>query len=360
MEFSKRDMKMLQGVAILFMVSLHLFTRKEVNGLYETFPMINGVPLIYYIGLFGDACVPIYLFASGYGLSISFAKGNNPRKNSKRILKLLINFWIILFMFIGIGFLTGKMEAFPGGIKDFLLNFSLLSNSYNGAWWYLQTYVIIVLLAASIIKWVKRNHSIVVLMVSGFIYLVTYIQRIKQVIDLGDNTILIMVVNAIVLFGTSQFAFVIGIIFAKEKIYSKLYNRFNTISFKNMWCVFSMIMLVIIHGLYESMIVAPFTAVLFICFFSLTDKKGFTQKIFTFFGNHSTNIWLTHMFFYISFFPELIFAPKYPVLIYLWLLTLCLITSFIINLIYKPVIAIIENKTIPVPAEYTVRKEKIT
>lgn len=65
MEFSKKDMKILQGVAILFMLALHLFARKDVNGLYETFPMINGVPLVYYLALFGDACVPIYLFASG-------------------------------------------------------------------------------------------------------------------------------------------------------------------------------------------------------------------------------------------------------------------------------------------------------
>ncbi|MGG3582650.1 hypothetical protein P5618_011460 [Priestia megaterium] len=68
MEFSKKDMKILQGVAILFMLSLHLFARKEINGLYETFPVINRVPFVYYLALFGDACVPIYLFASGYGL----------------------------------------------------------------------------------------------------------------------------------------------------------------------------------------------------------------------------------------------------------------------------------------------------
>lgn len=49
----------LQGVAILFMLALHLFARKDVNGLYETFPMIIGVPLVYYLALFGDACVPI-------------------------------------------------------------------------------------------------------------------------------------------------------------------------------------------------------------------------------------------------------------------------------------------------------------
>jgi hypothetical protein len=44
-----------------------LFARKEINGLDETFPVLNRVPLIYYMELFGDAWVPFYLFASDYG-----------------------------------------------------------------------------------------------------------------------------------------------------------------------------------------------------------------------------------------------------------------------------------------------------
>ncbi len=139
-------MKVLQGIAILFMLSLHLFARKEVNGIYETFPTINGIPLIYYIGLFGDACVPIYLFASGYGLfiSISTERVSTLKKNFTRILKLLLNAWIILIIFMVLAFLMGKPEVFRGGSKQFFLNIFLLSHSYNGAWWYLQTYSILV------------------------------------------------------------------------------------------------------------------------------------------------------------------------------------------------------------------------
>ena len=82
-EISKNDTKILKGVAILFMLLLHLFARKEVNGLYETFPIINGVPLIYYIGLFGDACVPIYCFASGYGLFVVHKKEKKSNCNEE-------------------------------------------------------------------------------------------------------------------------------------------------------------------------------------------------------------------------------------------------------------------------------------
>ncbi|WP_232230078.1 acyltransferase family protein [Bacillus sp. J37] len=114
MEISKRDMKILKGVAILFMLLLHLFARKEVNELYETFPVFNGVPLIYYIGLFGDACVPIFCFASGYGLYMAFCNDQRytKSKNFLRVFKLLINFWIILFIFVIISLLLERQILF--------------------------------------------------------------------------------------------------------------------------------------------------------------------------------------------------------------------------------------------------------
>jgi hypothetical protein len=346
LEFTKGDMKMTKGVAILFMLLLHLFCRKEVNGLYDTFPIINGVPLMYYIGLFGDACVPMFCFASGYGLfvSINKEKGSIIKKNSMRIFKLLINFWMILIIFVAIGFLAGKSEILPGSPTKFLLNFFALSNSYNGAWWFLQTYIILVFLAPPLFKIIKKYNSIFLVMVSGFVYLLTYIQRIKHVLDLGDNSALNMAANAFVLVGTSQLPFIVGAIFAKDKLYSKIYNKINNIPMKNPLCLFGIVLLVIIHAFYESMVIAPITGIAFICLFNLIDKKVKLQKVLNFIGNHSTNLWLTHMFFYMTIFPKLTFAPKYPILIFFWLIILCLISSYLINFIYKPIVKNIDKK----------------
>lgn len=348
MEFTKQDMKITKGVAILFMLLLHLFCRKEVNGLYVTFPMINGVPLMYYIGLFGDACVPMFCFASGYGLfvSINKAKGSTIKKNLMRIFKLLINFWIILVLFVAIGLVTGKAEILPGSPTKFLLNFFVLSSSYNGAWWFLQTYIILVFLAPPLFKVIKKYNSILLVLISSFIYLVTYIQRIKHVLDLGDNYALNMITNAIVLVGTSQLPFIVGAIFAKDKLYSKIYNNMNKFSMKNALCLFGILLLVIIHAFYESMVIAPITGIAFICLFNLIDKRVSLQKVLNFIGNHSTNLWLTHMFFYMTIFPKLTFAPKYPILIFCWLIILCLISSYLITFIYKRLIQNINKKNL--------------
>ncbi|PFP29506.1 acyltransferase [Bacillus sp. AFS073361] len=346
MEFTKNDMKITKGVAIIFMLLLHLFCRKEVNGLYETFPVVNGVPMIYYIALFGDACVPMFCFASGYGLYVSIdrEKGSILKRSFERILKLLINYWIVLVVFVMIGFLLGNAEIFPGTLTKFLLNFFVLSSSYNGAWWFLQTYIILVLIAPLLFIVIKKYNSILILLVSGFIYLISYIQRINHVLDFGDSTEISMFVNSIVLLGTSQLPFIIGSIFAKEKIYTKINIMFNRIAMKNVICLLGIFLLVIIHAFFESMIIAPITGITFICFFNLIDKSAMFKKVLDFFGNHSTNLWFTHMFFYMTIFPKLTFGPKYPILILAWLIILCLFSSYIINFINKPIIRLMDKK----------------
>lgn len=332
-------MKMLKGIAILFMLLLHLFARKDVEGLYETFPLINGVPLLYYLALFGDACVPVYCFASGYGLYVIMGnkQGLTMGSNFNRILKLLMNYWIVLILFVVIGYLVGTNEL-PGSPAEFFLNFFVLSNSYNGAWWFLQTYIILVVWSSVLMGLIKKNNSMVLLLLSGLLYLIAYLQRIRPILDYGDFTILNMLGNTLELVGTTQLPFVVGALFAKERTYSWIYKKTYHLRYKNTICTLCILMLVVIHAFYESMVIAPITGIAFICLFTMMNKTVKVQKIFMFFGDHSTNIWLTHMFFYMVIFPELTFAPKYPIIIFAWLIILCLGSSYIINFIYRPLL----------------------
>ena len=70
MDITKRDSKMLKGIAILAMLMLHLFCRRD-NLPYTPLLWIGDTPLIYYFGLFGDICVAIYCFVSGYAHYLS-------------------------------------------------------------------------------------------------------------------------------------------------------------------------------------------------------------------------------------------------------------------------------------------------
>lgn len=362
MELSKNDTRVLKGVGIIFMVILHLFARKEVNGLYETLILIDGVPLAYYIGHFGDACRPIYLFASGYAFYIVINQGNNfverMKKNAKRVVKLLINYWIVLILFVLIGFLVGK-EMYPGSLTDFLLNFFVLSNSYNGAWWFLQVYILIVIFSPIIVRLVKKYNAIPIIMISGCIYSISYLQFYRDIFELGDSVFMSALVRTTVLIGTSLFSFLIGSIFAKEKVFTQLHKKFYEIKFRNTLCYLGIIMLIIIHSIFESASIAPLTGISFICFFVFIDKSKTVKRILNIFAEHSTNIWLTHMFFYMTIFPSIIFAPKYPALILVWLFVLCIVTSYIIKFMYDPIVSFIDNDRRFLSYDRKVVKQKV-
>ena len=346
MELTKSQIKITKGIAILFMLLLHLFCTKTYEDLYTPLIFIGDIPLVYYLALFGDYCVAIYCFCSGYGLFISYK--NNKEKYIKnnliRILKLYINYWIILFMFVVLlGFISGQANKYPGDLKTFLLTFTAISPAYNGAWWFVTTYIILVLLSPIINKIIVKYNSIIIMTISFVFYVVAYVQRIKGII-VFDNEVLNWSIRQVALFGTSQLPFIVGAIFAHKKIYSKLYNIANNIKYKNILGVILIALMIIAHGFVETLFVAVFTGIAFICIFNLMDKPKWLNKLLDYLGNHSTNMWLTHMFFYMIYFKKLVFAPKYSFLIFPWLVILCLVSSYLINLIYNPIIKLLNKK----------------
>ena len=133
--------------------------------------------------------------------------------------------------------------------------------------------------------------------------------------------------------------------FYKYKVFSKV-REFISKHFKN-W-QFALISCIIVfamiigHGIFQSLIVAPFTGTVTIVLFNVVNKGKYINAVFNFFGNHSTNIWLTHMFFYSVLFKDFVFVAKYPILIFLLMMVITLCCSYIINLIYKPIIKLIK------------------
>ena len=98
-----------------------------------------------------------------------------------------------------------------------------------------------------------------------------------------------------------------------------------------------------INVIIEKWIIGPITAILIIITYSIIKLDNRVELFLSYISTHSTNIWLTHMFFYMIFFSDLVYAPKYSILIFIWLMVLCIATSYIINTIYKPIIKIIDK-----------------
>lgn len=346
MELTLSQINATKGIAILMMICLHLFSTLDYKGLFQPLIFVGSIPLCYYISLFCDCCVAIYCFCSGYGLYIGYSRStsNYNRKNQFRLLKLYLNYWIVLLLFaVGLGLLLGKTVIYPGSILKFTLNFTAINPSYNGSWWFVTTYILLVLSSSLLFKIIQKMDYRIVLLFSFVLYAIAYIQRIKVPLQI-NQVFLDGVLQQLALLGTSQFPFVIGAIAFKQKWFSVFSEYLNKFSAKNIALLLVICLAIIFHGFIPSLFVAVFTGFVFIFCFNALGLPQVLDKIFHYLGKHSTNLWLIHMFFYLIFFKEIIYAPKYPILIYIWLLFWSLLASHFVNLFYKPILNWLNQK----------------
>jgi len=344
MELTTNQTNNTKGLAILMMLCLHLFNR-NYEGLFQPLIFVGVMPLSYYISLFCDCCVAIYCFCSGYGLYIGYtrAKENYARKNYIRILKLFVNYWIVLLVFAVIFGLIVHKEGYPGNFQKFLLNFLALESTYNGAWWFFRIYIFLVLTSPLIFRMVQKWNPFIIIFLSLVFYSLAYIQRIKEPVIFG-SVIPDWLISQLALYGNCFFPFMMGALFIKYKVYPRFYTAVRKVRFYNVFLIVAIVLLVVGHGFVPMLYIAVFTGILFIMFFNALDLPIFLNKPLQFLSQHSTNFWLIHMFFYLIYFPTLIYAPQNPTLIFLWLVLWCLAASYTINFLYKPLLKSIDAK----------------
>ena len=167
--YEKKDAVMTQGLAILTMLLLHLFCRKG-NDVYGT-PLLwinSNTPVVYLFGFFSEICVPLFSICAGYAQCILMENGKQSWNALwNRILKLLVNCWVVLAIFAAIGVVSHK--EFPASLSDFLANIFLLK-TYNGSWWYVKTYILLLLsffVVYKLARNVNPNIGIFVALLAG-------------------------------------------------------------------------------------------------------------------------------------------------------------------------------------------------
>lgn len=339
MDITKRDSKMLKGVAILSMLMLHLFCRKE-NLPYTPLLWIGSTPLIYYFGLFGDICVAVYCFISGYAHYLQSSKGELQQR-WKRLLRFMIPFWVIAVVFSLIGLLAGN-SVIPGSIKEFLLNCLTIKNSYNGAWWYANTYILLVALQPLSRKFVERCPAWLVILLTFAFYTVSYGIRFWGW-GACDSVILSWIITHVGLLGTSYFPYAIGMLFCKKQVISLLRQRLTAINVRNIY-IFTVLMftgMIVVHGMVQSLFVAVITATVTIILLCVCPLPKRLTSLLCYLGEHSTNIWLVHMFFYAVLFKGFVFCAKYPIPVFLLLLLSSLASSYVIKWLSKPILKLV-------------------
>ena len=332
MELTKDDTKMIQGLSVLAMVWLHLFDRSYA-GLFQPVLFLFGIPLSFYIAQLCDFCVMGFAFCTGYAHYLISDDQDYTSKRKKSLLRLLIKYWIVLAVFCAVSMLTGKGDFMPGSWITLLLSIFAWSSSYNGAWWYLLVYIILVIMSPWLQKLVKKHSSAVILIFGFAIYFIAYLIRFKFTV----NNVLLARFGP---FGTTLFEYLMGSIAAKEQYFTKVSGYTSKLN-KTVRAMFSMLtitVLLLVHTLIiPSLFIAPATGLIILTIFHLWKKPEAVRKAFLYIGSHSTHIWLTHMFFFWNPFKGLVYKALYPVCIFGLLIGITLVVSTVLNCIDRRV-----------------------
>lgn len=344
-ELTKNDTKMMQGLAVLAMVCLHLFDTLNFEGKYIPLVFFHGYPLIFYFAQLSDFCVMAFAFCSGYAHMTQYGKPHYYKRRLTGLLGVYLNFWIILVMFTVLSLLVGNGSSIPGDLQTFIGNFTTIHLSYNGAWWYLLTYALIVFSSPLLLRLSQKTSKwkpVLVLVLMGLVYCAAYYERFS----INSSN---WFVYQFGLYGMTAVEYMIGSMACEYKVFSFLGNNWNRI-FRNVLTKFGgaailLIILLLVRTLVvPSLFFAPISGFIVLFLFRKMKKPKWFEKCFLTLGKHSTNIWLMHMFFYAYIFVGLVYRARFPIPILLFMLAITLLVSVVINVIHKLVFNLIKTK----------------
>lgn len=332
MELNRQETKMLQGLSILAMVWLHLFCTYDYADKFTPLVSWGGVPLAFYAAQLGDFCVFGFAFCSGYGHMANFGKDGFYRSRLKGLFAVLCDYWLILCIFSIVSIVAGQGAFMPGSVRTFFMNALMLESSYNGAWWYMFAYSILVLCCPFLLKAVNRHHPVAVLAVGFAVYCAAYYVRFSVQ---TDNWLLLKFGP----FGMTLFEYLIGAVCWKTRFITRLREIWSKCPAAVRWITAIVLMAGMLYGrtkFVPSLFVAPVTGSVLMALFTLWRKPKWVEQAFLFVGSHSTNIWLTHMFFYLVLFRGLVYKAQYPVFIFAYMMAITLALSMLLQVVQKP------------------------
>lgn len=296
----------------------HLFYSESSRELYDDIEF-SGYGIVNEIGKFCKLCVSIFVFKSGFGLTINWDR-NRPNKLKDfyvhRFSKLYLNYWFIWLLFVPVGvFLFDRTFTDVYGdyyVIKFIMDFAGVLNcfgmlGYNPTWWF---YSCIILLYAlfPLLQKMSSGYSLLILtfglLSSQFLHFIPFTPIANVVLP-----------------------FLAGIYIARQPL-GKLQ------SFSKTEILISMLFLCAAHNFCGDLkpMVNTLLCVDLALFVSKAQRNRYFRTTFAYLGKHSTNVFLFHTFIFYFWFRDFIYISRNPVIILLELLIVCYTISTLIEL----------------------------
>lgn len=329
---TKQESTMLKGVAILFMIFGHLFLPNWSIGLYEPLFEIGGIP-VGHILTRATGPVTFYLLLGGYGMYYIY-KNRGLKNQLPRIRNLYINFWIVLLLFVLIGHFLSP-ATYPGSFRALLNNATGFNTTYNGEWWFLLPYSMVVLSSYWVFKLVDRYNPlwVVVGCIFGLFATSFVISRFGV-----DYLYAYKFRYNIFLYFHLLWEFVIGAMLLKINFFSSAKSKIQKYLTKNIYVIGATILLVIVRCFFDTSAVQLFYVVAFMTLFISISRWKFIDKSLSLLGKYSMNMWFIHTCICYYLFKDFIYGFKYPIIIYTVVVVLSLLCAMFVTRIANIVI----------------------
>lgn len=272
------------------------------------------------------------MYVSGQNGKLDF------KSRAKRCLKLLEIYWVVDLLFCGIGLLFDKSGQIPGSVSEFVKSLFLL-RSYNGAWWYLTTYLIIILFFSPVLyKLSLKTNFWVGMGACGILQVLFYfIGRFDLIPELNSEHLIVewAYTQFVNLYGPLVIFFA-GCLMCRYRIIAKirlLFNELVTTKYQKLLLFVLFVFDFLAVNLIHKAVLTFFNALVVFVLFHLWEKGKVASCIFNFLGRHSTVMWLTHMFFYLYLFEGLVQKARYPVFMLIFMLVLTVASSYVVELV---------------------------
>lgn len=346
---TRQDTAVLKGVAVLMMVFHHCFYLKKLFRKFTISFAPLGEQRVVDICAAFKICVPIFVFISGYGLTLTLKKLHEDYRLDRRELsrwyvsryfRLMAGYWFIYLCYIPVGqllahrfthvyFSQDPVKAPVLALVDFLGLSNLFGTPELGrAWWYMSCAVVIVLLVPLFARMTHRFGGLFALaaMVMGpRILCIEYPMH-----DCAYHFL---------------FAMLLGVVFAEYDLFA----RFKALKVAKNKSVDTAVqvaaLLLAIAVLYELQLhlnvalfweikhgLFPLAVILFVVKF-VSPIPGI-GRMFAFFGKYSMNIFLVHLLLR-AHVKSLFFGMKHFLLVGLSLFAVSLVLAIAIEWVKK-------------------------
>lgn len=322
---TKQDTLILKGIAIIFMVWLHCFNERIGHVLDYQDVVIGGGNLSFLLTRLTGP-VELYVLLSGYGLYYTY-QHKKTIACIKRLKKLYGLYLFTLLIFVPLACLFGK-DSYPGTIGDVISNITGWNTTYNVTIWFLFPYAVMVVLASSLFKMFERKPYVTIVATCGLYfgaYLTSWLSHHDYITPGYTLNELVRVLNMV-------FPFISGAAICKYGVITKARSYFEPKQ-KQLLLLLVALCAIRISTDFDFMLQLAYSIGL-IVIVSALHKPVWLVKFLSFFGKHSTSMWLIHAYFIWYLFDEYPYSLKYPLLIFGVSLIETLLAAIIIDWIY--------------------------